>query len=57
MSQSSCEATDGIGRFRLLGACRFQQAVQAIGAAIAKADRLARLHAHELLFFRFGTES
>lgn len=56
MSQSSFEATDGIGRFRLSGAWRFQQAVQAIGTAIAKADRLARLHAHELLFHRFGIE-
>lgn len=56
MSQSSFEATDGIGRFRLSGAWRFQQAVQAIGTAIAKADRLAHLHAHELLFHRFGIE-
>ncbi|SDQ26583.1 hypothetical protein [Pseudoxanthomonas sp. CF125] len=56
MSQSSFEATDGTGRFRLSGAWRFQQVAQAIGAAIAKADQLARLHAHELLFHRFGTE-
>lgn len=40
MSQSSLEAIDGIGHFRLSGAWRFPQAVQAIGAAIAKADRL-----------------
>lgn len=40
MSQSSLEVMDGIGRFRLSGAWRFPQAVQAIGAAIAKADQL-----------------
>lgn len=57
MSRGNFEATDGTGRFRLYGAWRFQQAVQAaIGMAIAKADQLARLHAHELLFHRFGIE-
>lgn len=40
MSQSSFEVIDGIGHFRLSGAWRFPQAVQAISAAIAKADRL-----------------
>lgn len=40
MSQNSFEVTDGIGHFRLSGAWRFQQAVQAISAAIAKADKL-----------------
>lgn len=40
MNQNSFEVIDGIGHFRLSGAWRFPQAVQAIGAAIAKADRL-----------------
>jgi hypothetical protein len=40
MSQSSFEVTDGIGHFRLSGAWRFQQAVQAISMAIAEVDQL-----------------
>lgn len=40
MSQNSFEVRGGIGHFRLSGAWRFQQAVQAISAAITKADQL-----------------
>lgn len=39
MNQESFEVMDGVGHFRLSGACRFPQAVQAISAAIAKADQ------------------
>ena len=40
MNQESFEVMDGVGHFRLSGAWRFPQAVQAISAAIAKADQL-----------------
>ncbi|HEX7801392.1 MAG TPA: hypothetical protein VF471_01340 [Pseudoxanthomonas sp.] len=40
MNPNDLEVIDGIGHFRLSGAWRFQQAVQAIGAAIARADQL-----------------
>ena len=40
MSPNSLEVIDGIGHFRLSGEWRFQQAVQAVTAAITQADQL-----------------
>jgi hypothetical protein len=40
MNSNSLQVMDGIGHFRLSGAWRFPQAVQAVSAAIARAEQL-----------------